>query len=172
MKAKCRMPPYGALCMLCATQCPPPPCIPPDALVFDYENMLEPGFSVSSQQKNVRKFQMQNYAIQHAYRCTFISKVDNKNTSDYEETKITTFVIQLKRFSLMIAQLHKWTNGQLDTFRWVHQFNLGFFLIWGQLLIENACRGAHIYAFSFEKVRERIICKTGGREVVFCSQPK
>ena len=41
--------------MLCATQCPPPPCIPPDALVFDYENMLEPGFSVSSQQKNVRE---------------------------------------------------------------------------------------------------------------------
>ena len=39
----------------------------------------------------------------------FVSKVD-------EETKITTFVIQLKRFSLMIAQLHKWTIGQLDLF--------------------------------------------------------
>ena len=103
--------------MLCATQCPPPPCIPPDALVFDYENMLEPGFCVSSQQKNVREVQMQNYAIQHAYRCTFINKVDNKNTSDYEETKITTFVIHLKRFSLMIAQLHKWTIGQFDPFR-------------------------------------------------------
>ena len=60
------------------------------------------------------RVQMQNYAIQHAYRCTFISKVDNKNTSDYEETKITTFVIQLKRFSLMIAQLHKWTIGHFS----------------------------------------------------------
>ena len=114
MKAKCRMPPYGALCMLCATQCPPPPCIPPDALVFDYENMLEPGFSVSSLRTTEKCAGSSNAELcnpaclsVHFYN----SKVANKNTSDYEETKSTTFVIQLKRFSLMIAQLHKWTIG-------------------------------------------------------------
>ena len=170
MKAKCRMPPYGALCMLCATQCPPPPCIPPDALVFDYENMLEPGFSVSSQQKNVRE----------EFKCRIMQSSMPIGALLLAKLIIKTRQIMRKRKSQHLwfswRDFHWWspncTNGQLDTFRWVHQFNLGFFLIWGQLLIENACRGAHIYAFSFEKVRERIICKTGGREVVFCSQPK